>query len=53
MCTNNSFMNDCVLDRARDLENLATTLQTHCDQLQNELISMKDKYAQSVFEFTQ
>ncbi|CAF1317990.1 unnamed protein product [Rotaria magnacalcarata] len=34
-------------DQTKDLENLTTTLQNRCDQLQNDLMFMKDKYEQS------
>ncbi|CAF2815027.1 unnamed protein product [Rotaria sp. Silwood2] len=34
-------------DQTKDLENLTKTLQKRCDQLQNELITMRDRYAQS------
>ncbi|CAF0906497.1 unnamed protein product [Rotaria sordida] len=34
-------------DQTKDLENLIKTLQNRCDQLQNELIFTRDRYAQS------
>ncbi|CAF0930328.1 unnamed protein product [Rotaria sp. Silwood1] len=34
-------------DQINDFENLTKTLQNRCDQLQNELITMRDRYAQS------
>ncbi|CAF0741166.1 unnamed protein product [Adineta steineri] len=33
-------------DQTKGLEDLNTTLQNRCDQLQNELTAMKDRYAQ-------
>ncbi len=34
------------LDQTKDLENLNHTLQNRCDQLQTELISLRERYAQ-------
>ena len=36
------------LDQTKDLVDLNKTLQNRCDQLQNELIAMRDRYAQSL-----
>ncbi len=34
------------LDQTKDLENLNKTLQNRCDQLQNELITLRERYVQ-------
>lgn len=34
------------LDQTKDLENLNQTLQNRCDQLQNELTSLRERYNQ-------
>jgi hypothetical protein len=34
------------LDQTKDLENLNKTLQNRCDQLQNELISLRERSSQ-------
>jgi len=34
------------LDQTKDLENLNKTLQNRCDQLQNELISLRERSTQ-------
>lgn len=39
------------LDQTKDLENLTKTLQSRCDQLQNELIAVKDRSEQSLLKF--
>jgi len=36
------------LDQTKGLEDLNQTLQNRCDQLQNELIAMRDRYTQSL-----
>ena len=38
-----------VLDQTKGLEELNTTLHNRCEQLQNELSAMKDRYTQSSF----
>lgn len=38
------------LDQTKDLEDLNKTLQNRCDQLQEELIAMQDRYSQSLFK---
>ncbi|CAF1128948.1 unnamed protein product [Rotaria sordida] len=42
----NDLLKQAGRDQTKDLENLNKTLQNRCDQLQNELILMRERYAQ-------